>query len=665
MMATQASKIKSFDAAIAADLEEAVPKSQLKTSLSMSNILQHQQEHERLVKKKMKKKKKAASKNNKKAKKSKESLIKPAEVVQTKLEACLSTEEIETACAANPAAAHSQSPRGGRERGLSRSSPSPTSSSTRLGPAHGGAWSDADDEILEFVREETPLDRRSVGPVSAFGSGSGSVVVATSTTTTTSTTASPALPSKKGKNKGKGKSKKKKQQQLHNKNSATDNDGGGSGGKKNGSSSTSASSGNGSMAGTSTPRSQDDEFRSWDAREAADEEDEEVEAFDKEEEEEDTDEESGSCSSRYGWQFKNDKLIAGRDWAEFFDNMKRHISAGAPRREFAMLDEDAARVYAKRTDDFSCAVAPLNFQKNRYGNILPYNQNRVKLAVADDQSDYVNASYVKLDDVLPGFQDKITYIAASAPIPSTVEDFYRMLWETETFGIVMLTRNEEGGRPKCHQYWPEDNDKQTYGCFTVTSVEEIDNKKHSFLVRRFVVEKAGETREITQYHYLAWPDHGVPESSEPLEEIIKLINERMREVVKTNALKEPTLVAHCSAGIGRTGAFILIHTILNLLFQELKEGDAESLARWTSKAPPTIDFVHLVQHMRNQRTCMISQPEQYEFCYQTVLSNLGRALQYTPRKCESGSPSPKHVDGRVGRKTSLGAIPRQKSCVLF
>jgi protein tyrosine phosphatase len=86
-----------------------------------------------------------------------------------------------------------------------------------------------------------------------------------------------------------------------------------------------------------------------------------------------------------------------------------------------MLDEDAARVYAKRTDDFSCAVAPLNFQKNRYGNILPCtcttsssrrvrallrtqrltdrptdNQNRVKLAVADDQSDYVNASYVKV-----------------------------------------------------------------------------------------------------------------------------------------------------------------------------------------------------------------------------------------------------------------------------
>lgn len=44
-------------------------------------------------------------------------------------------------------------------------------------------------------------------------------------------------------------------------------------------------------------------------------------------------------------------------------------------------------------------------------------------------------------------------------------------------------------QPKCHQYWPEDNDKQTYGCFTVTNVEEIDNKQHSYLVRRFVVEK--------------------------------------------------------------------------------------------------------------------------------------------------------------------------------
>jgi hypothetical protein len=59
------------------------------------------------------------------------------------------------------------------------------------------------------------------------------------------------------------------------------------------------------------------------------------------------------------------------------------------------------------------------------------------------------------------------------------------------------------------------------------------------------LKQAGETREITQYHYLAWPDHGVPDSSEPLEEIIKLINAQMRTVVKSNALKEPTLVAHC------------------------------------------------------------------------------------------------------------------------
>lgn len=506
---------------------------------------------------------------------------------------------------------------------LSRSSPLLSQGQGKVTPpvVHGGACSDADDEILELVREETPSDRN-VG-----------------TTTILSTISTPT--------KKRNKEKKKKNNDKKNRKGPS------SGAKKE-----EAEDDNPSARG----RERDDqEVVRYDDD---GEEEEIVVAYDYE----DTDDESGSCSSRFGWLFKNDKHIAGRDWSEFYDNLGKHISAGLPRREFALLDEDAVRVYSKRTDDFSCAVAPLNFQKNRYGNILPYNQNRVKLAVVDDQSDYVNASYVKLDDVLPGFRDKMTYIAASAPIPSTVEDFYRMLWETETFGIVMLTRNEEGGRPKCHQYWPEEKQTQTYGPFAVTNAEEVEYEKLSFLVRRFVLEKGGESREITQYHYLAWPDHGVPDSSEPLEEIIRLINTQMRaraSLAKSDAgLKEPTLVAHCSAGIGRTGAFILVHSLLNLLFQDMKEDDEESIERWATRAPPTLDFVHLVQHMRNQRTCMISQPEQYEFCYQTVLSNLGRALRLPSpqRKGEPGSPT---SASKSGKKSPALGVQRQKSCILF
>ncbi|XP_070183968.1 receptor-type tyrosine-protein phosphatase mu-like, partial [Littorina saxatilis] len=148
-----------------------------------------------------------------------------------------------------------------------------------------------------------------------------------------------------------------------------------------------------------------------------------------------------------------------------------------------------------------------NAKKNRFTNVFPYDKNRVVLSDGYNTgpaNDYVNASYIRDGSLGKG------YIAAQGPMDTTAGDFWRMVWQEKTTDIVMLTNMKEGEKEKCFQYWPEESGHVTYGPITVTSthVECRDN----FFIRTFTVKRKSirGTREVTQYHYVSWPDHGVP-----------------------------------------------------------------------------------------------------------------------------------------------------------
>ena len=78
----------------------------------------------------------------------------------------------------------------------------------------------------------------------------------------------------------------------------------------------------------------------------------------------------------------------------------------------------------------------LNFILIRYGNILPYDYNRVKLGITNLHEDYINASWIKT-------AGKFDFIAAQAPLPLTLLDFWQMIAENKVAVIFALTKIEE------------------------------------------------------------------------------------------------------------------------------------------------------------------------------------------------------------------------------
>ncbi|NXK10991.1 PTPRJ phosphatase, partial [Herpetotheres cachinnans] len=233
-----------------------------------------------------------------------------------------------------------------------------------------------------------------------------------------------------------------------------------------------------------------------------------------------------------------------------------------------------------------------NRGKNRYNNVLPYDISRVKLS---DQSsttdDYINANY------MPGYNSKKAFIAAQGPLPSTIEDFWRMIWEKNIYSIVMLTKCVEQARTKCEQYWP-DKESKSYGDITVTMVSEIVLPE--WTIRDFTVEKSNtpESHTVRQFHFTSWPDHGVPETTDLLINFRHIVHEYSSQ----NPIDSPTLV-HCSAGVGRTGTFIAIDRLIQQIEME-----------------NTVDVYGVVYDLRMHRPLMVQTEDQYVFLNQCVMN---------------------------------------------
>ncbi|KJH52028.1 Protein-tyrosine phosphatase [Dictyocaulus viviparus] len=237
---------------------------------------------------------------------------------------------------------------------------------------------------------------------------------------------------------------------------------------------------------------------------------------------------------------------------------------------------------------YNAAELPSNKSKNRFTNILPYDHSR-------------------------GFSSRREFIAAQGPLPTTRDAFWQMVWEQGCPAIIALTKCVEKGRDKCHQYWPDvEHSTVIYGDIEVTMLNE--SPSDDFTVRELRLRRLHDQTQtiiIQQFHYMTWPDFGVPEHPQG---IIKYSKEKtnnhiyffrfalmFRSRLPHSAQNKPTVV-HCSAGVGRSGTFIAIDRLL----QTLQIGRP-------------IDVFGIVYEMRLERCHMVQNEQQYIFIHHCIL----------------------------------------------
>uniref|UniRef100_A0AAY5E7R0 Receptor-type tyrosine-protein phosphatase alpha n=1 Tax=Electrophorus electricus TaxID=8005 RepID=A0AAY5E7R0_ELEEL len=210
-----------------------------------------------------------------------------------------------------------------------------------------------------------------------------------------------------------------------------------------------------------------------------------------------------------------------------------------------------------------------------------YDHSRVHLSSLEGvpDSDFINASYINV---------------SPRPKEETVNDFWRMIWEQNTATIVMVTNLKERKECKCAQYWP-DQGCWTYGNIRV-SVEDV-TVLVDYTVRKFCIQQVKPQRLVTQFHFTSWPDFGVPFTPIGMLKFLK-------KVKACNPQYAGPIVVHCSAGVGRTGTFIVIDAMLDMMAAERK-----------------VDVFGFVTRIRAQRCQMVQTDMQYVFIFQALLEH--------------------------------------------
>uniref|UniRef100_A0A8D0L8F6 Tyrosine-protein phosphatase non-receptor type n=1 Tax=Sphenodon punctatus TaxID=8508 RepID=A0A8D0L8F6_SPHPU len=278
------------------------------------------------------------------------------------------------------------------------------------------------------------------------------------------------------------------------------------------------------------------------------------------------------------------------------------------RLEQGMVFTEYERIQKKRLLSGECSIArlPENAERNRFQDVLPYDDARVELVpTKENNTGYINASHIKVS--VGGIE--WDYIATQGPLQNTCQDFWQMVWEQGIAIIAMVTAEEEGGREKSFRYWPRLGSRHntvTYGRFKITTRFRTDSGCYATTGLKIKHLLTGQERTVWHLQYTDWPEHSCPEDIKGF--LCKLRFSQCGAIKNSTAdptSPNPPVLVHCSAGVGRTGVVILSEIMIACL--EHNE---------------MLDIPRVLDMLRQQRMMMVQTLCQYTFVYGVLIQFL-------------------------------------------
>ena len=251
--------------------------------------------------------------------------------------------------------------------------------------------------------------------------------------------------------------------------------------------------------------------------------------------------------------------------------------------EFGTINTTATREPVSQ----SIAKNSLQRNKNRTCNILPNDNSRVILKGKEGQNDYINASHI------PGLVPGLNYIVTQGPMNNTVTDFWSMVWEERSPGIVMLTKTFDYIRVMSVQYWPGGPREEQYGEVWVRLVEE--RRYASFIQRTFRLRRGDKWREINHLQFTEWPCYSSPNSGALL-----TFRQRVSALMESSQLTGPPVV-HCHDGGGRSGVYVMLDANINLIRRSAQ-----------------VNIFSYLAEIKRGRPGLVANQEQYRLIYSLV-----------------------------------------------
>nr|XP_033807382.1 tyrosine-protein phosphatase non-receptor type 21 isoform X2 [Geotrypetes seraphini] len=282
------------------------------------------------------------------------------------------------------------------------------------------------------------------------------------------------------------------------------------------------------------------------------------------------------------------------------------------RLEQGMVFTEYERIQKRRLVGGECTIArlPENAERNRYQDVLPYDDTRVELVpTKENNTGYINASHVKVTVAGVDWD----YVATQGPLQNTCQDFWQMVWEQGVAIIAMVTAEEEGGREKSFRYWPRLGSRHntvTYGRFKITTRFRTDSGCYATTGLKIKHLLTGQERTLWHLQYMDWPEHGSPQDLKGFLAYLEEIQSVRRHTNSTSDPKSPNppVLVHCSAGVGRTGVVILSEIMIACL--EHNE---------------MLDIPRVLDMLRQQRMMMVQIICQYTFVYSVLIEFLKSA----------------------------------------